>query len=420
MSRTVHIIGGGLAGLSAAVDLAARGVATVIHEATDQAGGRCRSYDDAQSGMRIDNGTHILLSGNTAALGFLDRIGGSAQVTGAPQARFPFSDLRPDLSPARRRWTLDLGAGRLPLWMFDRGRRAPDTRACDYLALARLMWPARDRALGGVMACKGPAYEQVMRPLLLAALNTEPSESSSDLVRAVVKGSIAQGGGACRPYLAPNGLSAAFVEPAIAYLKKNGGVLHFRHQLRQCAVTGESVTGLDFGDGVVEVGPQDAVVLAVPPYAARSIIPQLQGPDEFRAIVNAHFNITPPPGSAPMLGILNGTAEWIFCFEDRISATISGADRFMPHTKDEIAGMIWHDVQRVVDVPAELPPWQVVRERRATFAATPAQNAKRPGVRTAWRNLALAGDWTDTGLPATIESAVRSGTRAAAFLMQSV
>lgn len=414
MPRIVHIIGGGLAGLSAAVDLAARGVATVIHEATDQAGGRCRSYDDAQSGMRIDNGTHILLSGNTAALGFLDRIGASAQVSGAVQARFPFSDLR-----TKRRWTLDLGAGRLPLWMFDRHRRAPHTRARDYFSMARLVWPAPDQALGRVMTCKGPAYEQVMRPLLLAALNTEPVEASSALVGAVVRGSIARGGGACRPYLAPHGLSMAFIEPAIAYLKNKGGVLRFGHQLRRCVATADSVIGLDFGDGIVAVGPQDAVVLAIPPYAARSIIPQIRAPDEFRAIVNAHFRITPRPGAEPMLGILNGTAEWIFFFHDRICATISGADRFMPCTKDELARMIWQDVQRVVDVPAELPPWQVVRERRATFAATPGQNAKRPGVKTAWRNLALAGDWTNTGLPATIESAVRSGTRAAAFLMQS-
>jgi squalene-associated FAD-dependent desaturase len=414
MPRTIHIIGAGLAGLSAAVDLAARGVATVVHEATEQAGGRCRSYDDTQSGMRIDNGTHILLSGNTAALGFLDRIGAAELVSGAPQARFPFSDLG-----LKRRWTLDLGAGRLPLWMFDRRRRAPDTRARDYLALARLLLPAPDQALGKLMACKGPAYEQVMRPLLLAALNTEPSESSSALVRAVVQGSIAQGGGACRPYLAPRGLSAAFVEPAIAYLKNNGGVLHFRHQLRRLAVTADAVTGLDFGNGDVAVGPEDAVVLAIPPWAARPVIPELKAPDEFRAIVNAHFRVTLPPGAEPMLGILNGTAEWIFCFDDRICATISGADRFMQHTKDELARMIWRDVQRIADVPAGLPPWQVVRERRATFAATPAQNAKRPGVRTAWRNLALAGDWTDTGLPATIESAVRSGARAAAFVMQS-
>jgi hydroxysqualene dehydroxylase len=414
MPQTVHIIGGGLAGLSAAVDLAGRGVATVVHEATDKAGGRCRSYDDAQSGMRIDNGTHILLSGNTAALGFLSRIGGAKLASGAPQARFPFSDLA-----LKRRWTLDLGAGRLPLWMFDRRRRAPDTRARDYLALARLILPAPDQALGKVLSCKGPAYEQVMRPLLLAALNTEPSEASAHLVRAVVQGSIAQGGGACRPYLMPHGLSAAFVEPAVAYLKNHGGVLHFGHQLRRCVVANDAVTGLDFGDCIVPVGAEDAVILAVPPYVARSIIPQLQAPDEFRAIVNAHFRITPPPNLEPMLGILNGTAEWIFFFEDRISATVSGADRFMPHTKDDLARMIWQDVRRVADVQADLPPWQVVRERRATFAATPSQNAKRPGVRTAWRNLALAGDWTDTGLPATIESAVRSGGRAAAFLMQS-
>ncbi len=354
------------------------------------------------------------MSGNTAALGFLARIGAAALVTGAAKARFPFFDLG-----TQQRWTLDLGVGRLPLWMFDRRRRAPHTRARDYVGLARLLWPTPDQPLGKVMSCRGPAYEQVMRPLLLAALNTDPGAASSDLARAVVRESIARGGAACRPYLAPQGLSAAFVEPAMAYLKSRGGAFRFGHQLRRCIVAADAVAGLDFGEASIAVGPDDAVVLAVPPYAARSIIPELQAPDEFRAIVNAHFRIVPSLGLEPMLGILNGTAEWIFFFEDRISATISGADRFMHHTKDELAKMIWRDVQRIADVPAEMPPWQVVRERRATFAATPAQNAKRPGVRTAWRNLALAGDWTDTGLPATIESAVRSGTRAADFVMQS-
>jgi squalene-associated FAD-dependent desaturase len=414
MPHTVHIIGSGLAGLAAAVALAEQGVATIVHEATDQAGGRCRSYDDAASGMRIDNGTHILLSGNKAALGFLTRIGSAGLITGAPAARFPFIDLA-----TKQRWTLDLGVGRLPLWMFDPHRRAPRTRARDYVGLARLMWPTADQPLCRIMSCAGPAYEQVMRPLLLAALNTDPKGASSDLARAVVWESIAQGGAACRPYLVPRGLSAAFVEPAMAYLRGHGGVLCFGHQLRRCVAAADAVTALDFGDDKVAVGPDDAVVLAVPPYAAGSIIPQLQTPDEFRAIVNAHFRIVPPPGPEPMLGIFNGTAEWLFFFEDRISATISGADRFMQHTKDELARMIWRDVQRVAKVAAEMPPWQIVRERRATFAATPSQNAKRAGVRTAWRNLALAGDWTNTGLPPTIESAVRSGTRAADFIMQS-
>jgi len=414
MPQIVHIIGAGLAGLAAAAALASRGVATVIHEATDQAGGRCRSYDDAASGMRIDNGTHILLSGNTAALDFVASIGATKLLTALPSARFPFVDLI-----SKQRWTLDLGSGRLPSWVFDRNRRAPGTRMLDYLSLAPIMWPTSDQPLRGVVSCSGPAYQQVMRPFLLAALNIDPSESSSALARAVVRETIARGGSACQPYLAPRGLGVAFVEPAIAYLNRHAGAIRFGKQLRRFVIVADAVAGLDFSDGVIAVGPNDAVVLAVPPYAARAIIPQLKAPDEFRAIINAHFRIVPPRGLEPMIGVLNGAAEWIFAFEDRICVTISGADRLLQHGRDELAKMIWQDVRRVADVPAELPPWQIVRERRATFAATPSQNAKRPGARTAWRNLALAGDWTDTGLPGTIESAVRSGTRAADLVLQS-
>ncbi len=228
MPGTVHIIGAGLAGLAAAVRLAERGVTTVIHEATEQAGGRCRSYEDAATGMRIDNGTHILLSGNTAALGFLERIGATALMRGAPDARIAYIDLA-----TRERWTLDLGTGRVPLWIFDNKRRAPGTRAVDYLSLFRLMLPAGGKPLGEVIACSGPAYERVVQPFLLATLNTDPREASSDLARAVVRETIAAGGAACRPYLAPKGLSAAFIEPAIAHLDRRSVTVRFTDQLRR-------------------------------------------------------------------------------------------------------------------------------------------------------------------------------------------
>jgi uncharacterized protein with NAD-binding domain and iron-sulfur cluster len=78
-----------------------------------------------------------------------------------------------------------------------------------------------------------------------------------------------------------------------------------------------------------------------------------------------------------------------------------------------LAQTIWQEVSRATGIAGELPPWQIVRERRATFAATPEENARRPAARTRWRNLVLAGDWTATGLPATLEGAVRSGNRAA-------
>jgi hypothetical protein len=105
----------------------------------------------------------------------------------------------------------------------------------------------------------------------------------------------------------------------------------------------------------------------------------------------------------------------VFAFPGRISVTISAADRLLDMPRDTLAQKIWSEVATVTGLPPTLPPWQIVRERRATFAATPEQDARRPGAATAWRNLFLAGDWTDTRLPATIESAIRSGVRAAAL-----
>jgi hypothetical protein len=117
-----------------------------------------------------------------------------------------------------------------------------------------------------------------------------------------------------------------------------------------------------------------------------------------------------------MTGVIGGTAEWVFAFDDRLSVTVSGANRLVDEDREALAARLWADVAAVHRLGSDLPPWQIVKERRATFAATPAQNARRPGPRTAWRNLVLAGDWTATGLPATIEGAVRSGHRAASLV----
>jgi len=149
---------------------------------------------------------------------------------------------------------------------------------------------------------------------------------------------------------------------------------------------------------------------------AASLVPGLSTPTEFRAIVNAHFRLKPPAGIAPMTGVINGMVEWLFAFPDRLSVTISGADRLLDTPREELAPRIWREVAEIAGIAGPLPPWQIVRERRATFAALPRENAKRPGARTDWKNLFLAGDWTATGLPATIEGAIRSGNRAAELI----
>jgi hydroxysqualene dehydroxylase len=281
------------------------------------------------------------------------------------------------------------------------------------LPLARLLWAPAGKSVGEVIACKGTLYERLVEPLLLAALNIDAPDGSARLAGAIIRETLAVGGRACRPLIAREGLGTTLIEPALAYLQGRGAGVRMEHQLRALRFGPERVEALDFGAETVTLGPDDTVILAVPPYIASSLLLDLKVPSEFRAIVNAHFRIEPPAAQPPILGVLNGTTQWLFAFPGRLSVTISAGDRLIDAPREELAKTIWGEVAGLTGLPAALPPWQIVRERRATFAATPAQETMRPGAPTQWRNLMLAGDWTDTGLPATIEGAIRSGNRAA-------
>jgi squalene-associated FAD-dependent desaturase len=412
MPNTVHIIGAGISGLSAAVRLASAGYEVHVHEATQQAGGRCRSYFDSATNLTIDNGNHLLLSGNHHALAYARSIGTEAGLVGPKRAQFPFVDLS-----TGQRWQLDLGDGRLPLWVFDEGRRVPDTGLLDYLKLAPLIWAGSEKLVGKTIPCEGTLYQRLVQPLLLAALNVDPPEGSAGLAGAIVRETLLAGGLACRPLIAREGLSAVLVEPAIELLKKNGARIRFGRELREFAMSADRVGELKFGDDAIAIGPNDAVVLAVPPRPAATLLPGLKTPAKFRAIVNAHFRFDPPPGAPPILGVVGGLVEWLFAFPQRLSITISNGDRLIDMPREELAQAIWRDVCKAGGVRGDLPPWQIVRERRATFEATPEQNALRPGPVTGFENLFLAGDWTATGLPATIEGSVRSGDRAADLVL---
>ena len=412
MQKTVHIVGAGISGLAAAVRLANANYSVHLHEATQVAGGRCRSYFDAATNLTIDNGNHLLLSGNRAAVAYARAIGTEAGLVGPQRAQFPFVDLS-----TGQRWQLDLGESRLPLWVFDEARRVPDTGLLDYLALLPLIWAGNSKLVGDAIRCEGTLYQRLVQPLLLAALNVDPPEGSAGLAGAVVRETLLAGGQACRPLIAREGLSAVLVEPAIKLLRERGASIQFGHELREFGMSGTGVGELKFGGDTVAIAPDDAVVLAVPPRPAASLLPGLKTPSKFRAIVNAHFRFDPPRDMPPITGVVGGTVEWLFAFPQRLSVTVSNADRLVELPREELAQAIWRDVCKAAGVQGELPPWQIVRERRATFEATPEQDALRPGATTALKNLFLAGDWTDTGLPATIEGSVRSGNRAADLVL---
>ncbi len=157
------------------------------------------------------------------------------------------------------------------------------------------------------------------------------------------------------------------------------------------------------------------------PAALAELLPGTAVPPESRGIVNVHFRLDAPPPplpeGSPLLGVVGGTAEWIFPRGDMVSVTVSAADALAEEDARLIASRVWPEVATALSLAggpgADLPAWRVIKERRATFAQVPGALALRAPTRTEVVNLLLAGDWTDTGLPATIEGAVVSGRAAA-------
>jgi hydroxysqualene dehydroxylase len=406
---TVHIVGAGLAGLAAAVRLSQQGRRVALYEAAQQAGGRCRSYFDRTLGRVIDNGNHLLLSGNRSAMAYLDAIGARGSLVGPDDCSFPFMDLS-----TGARWVVRPNRGPLPFWIALPSRRVPGTSTRAYLAGWRLARSDPGQTVADCLDSRDPLWRAFWDPLATAVLNTPPETGSAHLLWAALWESFARGAAGCRPLIARDSLAASLVEPALALLARHGVEPAFGRRLRAIERDGRALA-LDFVQGRVPLADQDRVIITLPPGQASAILPEIAAPEGSHPIVNGHFRLPHPLPDRPVLmGLVGGTAQWLFLRSDLASLTVSAADALAEEPADAIAARLWADTAKALDLPAwPQPPGRIVKERRATFAQTPAAAAVRPGARTPWENLFLAGDWTATGLPATIEGAIRSGHTAA-------
>lgn len=419
MTGTIHVVGAGLAGLACATALVETGRSVSLYEATDHAGGRCRSWHDGLLNRTIDNGNHLILGANSECFSYLDRIGGRAGLLTVDPVALPFLDLRDG-----RFWTLRPGNGIIPIWLADPARRVPDSNLAAYLRVLKLAFAGPDTAVADLMPVGDRLTERLWKPLAVSILNTPYKEGSARLLWSVFRRTLLRGADACRPWVAgPDGLSATLVDPALALMARCDTQVRLGLRLKAVErVADGRITALDFGSERIGLATDDSVVLALPPEVVARLLPDLPVPDRFHAILNVHYRLDAPvslPGGLPLLGLVGGVAEWLFLRGDVLSVTVSAADAYMDQPADALLCFIWRDVAVATGLdPDHPPPGRVVKERRATFAATPDQERRRPGPRVAG-NLYLAGDWTDTGLPGTIEGAIGSGHRAAFLIHQS-
>ena len=416
-----HIIGAGLAGLAAAVRLAERGAKVVLYDSAGHAGGRCRSFYDKHLECDIDNGNHLIMSGNRAALAYLDAIGSEDALIGPQFALYPFVDVA-----SGKRWTVRINEGPIPFWVFDKQWRVPDTRVMDYVKAAAIAFADEDKTVADIVDRKSVLYERFWEPLTLAVLNTTTERGQAKLLWRVIRETFLLGGQASTPLVAKKGLGPAFVDPALSYLEQRGAVVRLNARLRNAWMEGGEVASLNFTDETVTLEPGDQVVFALPPSRLKQIMPELDPPNDDASILNVHYRLGAPVprgalGDSPFIGMVSSDGQWAFVRDDVISLTTSASNAIGTDDRpnDDVVAKIWRETQVALDLgDMEYERVRVIREKRATPDQSPESARKRLKAETAYRNLFFAGDHTDTGVPATIEGSIRSGNRAADLVLQ--
>ena len=397
MAGAVHVVGAGIAGLAAALRLAREGHVVTLHEATPEAGGRCRALPDG-----TDNGTHALTGANTAALSFLREIGAEDGWVEPEPGALPVFDLGDD--SARRVALAPLG------W------RHPAARPAG-VSVGALWALATGRGSVAAALHRHPDFLRgFVEPLTVAALNTPVAEASAPLLRVVLARLLAPG--AARVLVARQGLGPDLIAPALAALRRAGVPLRFGARLRGMVVEGGRVRALEIGAHRVVLGPRDAVVLALPAWEAARLIPGLPVPPAHAPILNIHY-ARAGEGPVRFLGLLGGLAQWVLVRPSGVSVTVSAADTAIGEDAESLGAHAWPEVRRAAlglglagAWPEAAPAFRVVKERRATPRHGVVPNPAPPRLPLA--NCALAGDWTWPWLPATIEASVLSGLAAAA------
>lgn len=417
--RRVAVVGGGWAGIAAAVALARAGAAVTVYEAARTLGGRARRV--TLEGIALDNGQHILIGAYRATLGAMRTVGVDP---GAVLVRSPL-----DLAIAGR-FRLRLPRLPAPLHLAAGILRAEGLTPGERLRVARFVLAmaargyrlAADTAAPALLAAHrqlGAPTDRLWEPLCVAALNTPLAAASAQILLNVLRDTLGAERAASDLLLPRCDLSALFPEPGARFVERHGGQVLAGRRVARIAPAGAGIA--------VDGEPHDAAILACAPnhaaqlLAASGLLPDLRARLEALAFEPIYTCYLQYPAAValplPMLGLAGGLLQWAFdrgALDGRrglVAAVVSarGVHEELEHAA--FAEAAHRELQAAIPGLPH-PEWsRVIAERRATFSCTPGLD--RPGNATALPRLFLAGDYTAGDYPATLESAVRSGLAAA-------
>ncbi len=432
----VIVVGGGLAGLTAAARLSAGGLPVLLLEQRPALGGRASSFTDTVTGDSVDNGQHLLIAGYTRTLAFAESIGSRHLLRIQQRPTLTFFHPRKGFvefrlaalpapmhlvwgiftsslfTPAERFFVLRAG---LDIW------RRPGAKKRPRDGKTILQW---------LEQCRQPESVRTSfwTPLALSIMNERIETASAATFLDALHTAFLRHWHDAALVFPEAGLSQIFAEPARQAIVAHGGVVRCNADVRELVREGEILTGVRLRDG--KDIPCRSVLLAVPHARAMELYPPgMRRPHGLEAdipmavspIVSIHLWFATDFMDREMVGLMGKTVQWIFRKKTHISLVISAAHGLVDLPQEALVRVALEELRDVFGNSVGTPRHVlVIREKRATVSLTPETEQRRPGSETSITNLFLAGDWTDTGLPATIEGAIQSGETAAEKVLRDV
>ena len=447
-ARDVVIIGGGFAALSAGVALAERGFRVALLEGKPVLGGRAYSFPDTESEDQVDNGQHVLMGCYHQTLDFLGKIGTRDRLIVHRNLDIEMLDGpgRPaHLRTASLPGPLHMTAGLMSYKHLTIAERLGAVRAGMRMMYMRRFARARlkQMTVAELMDLTGQgsqARRTFWYPLAIATLNEEPELASAALLAEVMKRAFFSRRNDSAFLYSTVGLSELYCTAAREFIEQRHGVVACRAIVDSLEMDGNMVSGVRLRDGANLKAAN--FIAAVPPAQLLRLLPDRTAGNGFFAhidklksspIICVHVWLDREITGSAFIGFVGTTTQWLFNkrrilaqhgarHPGYLSFVISGARKLAELPNDDLLKIVMDDLGAMIPAAreAQMKKALVLKEKHATIAPDPASDAARPPVQTPVPNLFLAGDWIQTGLPATIESAVIAGRSAAAAIATRV
>lgn len=412
--KKVIIVGGGVAGLAAAADIVSKGVHVKLFESRPYLGGRIYSFEDPVTKCSVDNGQHLFAGFYYETFKFLSLIGSIGHITRQKRLEINFLDgsgASAGFSSPRIPSPANLFFGLL------RYPKFPNADLFRFVMKRRMIRNSLDGMSAdeylNLLGQSEDSKRYFFEPLVLATLNARLGRISAGIFQSMMD--IITSVPASDGVLAYSTVrfSDLIAEPATDFITENGGDIYFSTSVEEVLISDGKIAGVvdSFGDS----HEADQYILALPPDALDKLLPKgsVEGLEgwEYSPIVSVNIWYDRPVFDKMMVGLLDGNFHWFFDKGSYVTLLASAADDMTGLDKKDIVGKALDDVHKFFpeSKSAVAVHTQVIKENKATVLITPEMYKLRPGVRTRWSNLFLAGDWIDTGLPATVESAAKSG-----------